>query len=282
MWEYTYSDELCHYGRKGMKWGQHIFMTPKQRKLNKQRKKNLEKARQARAKKLAEEKKHKEAFEKGRLSPRKMTDEELKKSLTRLETEKKYKEALLETRPVKRLMSKMWSDAVVPGLTKGGEELIKKAVVGKGSELLGLDGKKTESAYDKLKRDADTDKLKKQMFQDQRDLAEAQKRYNDHLAKERQEKAQKQVDEYNAKREKEYQDSRAGEPYRMKGAGSNKTKDSGQKLLESHSTTAVSTVVNRSNTNKGKSHVDNSNILNGKVTYDSDGTMHISYDDDDN
>ena len=54
MWEYTYTDELYHYGRKGMKWGQHIFAKAHARKVNKQRKKNLEKAREAKAKKAAE------------------------------------------------------------------------------------------------------------------------------------------------------------------------------------------------------------------------------------
>ena len=29
MWQYNYTDELYHYGRKGMKWGEHIYGSPK-------------------------------------------------------------------------------------------------------------------------------------------------------------------------------------------------------------------------------------------------------------
>jgi len=48
------SDELYHYGRKGMKWYQNIFTAHKQRKTANKRKKALEKAREAKKQKAIE------------------------------------------------------------------------------------------------------------------------------------------------------------------------------------------------------------------------------------
>ena len=48
------SDELYHYGRKGMKWYQNIFTAHKQHKTAKKRKKALEKAREAKKQKAIE------------------------------------------------------------------------------------------------------------------------------------------------------------------------------------------------------------------------------------
>lgn len=161
-----YDDELFHHGTKGMKWGIRRFQNKdgsltaagkKRRslgktihdyKVNKKRKASLEKAREAKANKLKEEEKRKKAYEEGRLSPKKMTDDELKKSISRLQAEQSYQEALLETRPMRRLMNKTWKEAIVPGITEAGKELVKKSLIEYGGKALGLDKKEAKSAVD--------------------------------------------------------------------------------------------------------------------------------------
>lgn len=51
------TDELCHYGRKGMKWYQNVFTSGRERSVKRKRAKNLKKARKAKAKKVEEAKK---------------------------------------------------------------------------------------------------------------------------------------------------------------------------------------------------------------------------------
>lgn len=70
---YTYSDELTHYGRLGMKWGQHIF--GKERYTRMTRKRALKKARKTRAKNLAEKKEQKALADEVRAKA--LTDPEL-------------------------------------------------------------------------------------------------------------------------------------------------------------------------------------------------------------
>lgn len=190
MWEYYYPDEFYHHGTKGMKWGVRRYQNKdgsltaagkKRRtlgqaihdhKVNKKRKAALEKAREAKAaKKKAEEKakvaaeKRQKALEKGRIPLKKMTDAELKAYKTRLQSEKDVKDLVMETRPMKRLMHKTWSDAIVPGITEGGKQLIKDTINKHGKELLGLDGKKTKSALEALEEEARVWKAKENIAQ---------------------------------------------------------------------------------------------------------------------
>ena len=94
-------DELYHYGRKGMKWGQSIYGKIHTAKVNRRRKKNLEKARQAKAeaKKQADEvAKKKEDVLKSRsakelyTNAHLFTQQELQSAYNRLELEKKIKD----------------------------------------------------------------------------------------------------------------------------------------------------------------------------------------------
>ena len=89
------NNELYHYGILGMKWG--IRRTPsqlghriKQRKVEKQRKENLAKARQARAE-------HQKKLKSGKLKPKDMTDAELRKEVQRLQLEKQYMDLKRDT-----------------------------------------------------------------------------------------------------------------------------------------------------------------------------------------
>lgn len=73
MWEYTNTNELFHYGRKGMKWGQNIFASNKNKKSN------------AKAP-------HHEDYDRAHKpkSVKSMSDDELRKRLNRLQMEKNY------------------------------------------------------------------------------------------------------------------------------------------------------------------------------------------------
>lgn len=87
---YEHSDELYHYGRKGMKWGQHIFGKVKTARIARKRKAALVKARATKAANKAAAEKRARDVEKGKISAKKMTDAELKKRMERLQLEKNY------------------------------------------------------------------------------------------------------------------------------------------------------------------------------------------------
>ena len=89
-------DELYHYGRKGMKWGQHIFGKARdaisaKRKLAKERKSEA-----------SERKKRVKADEASKKrKPSSMSDAELKQRIERLELEKRYRELLADSKSKK-------------------------------------------------------------------------------------------------------------------------------------------------------------------------------------
>lgn len=98
----NHAGELYHYGRKGMKWGQNIFAKAKARKVSKQRAENLKKARAAKAEKQKEAEERAKKVAAGKISAKKMTDKELQDRINRLELEKKYNDALKETKNATR------------------------------------------------------------------------------------------------------------------------------------------------------------------------------------
>lgn len=143
MEEYTKPDELYHYGRKGMKWHQHIFGSDKNNvgaRKNKKKSSELDrlkqkaaeryKAKSAEKQKTKEEKKKKaedEAREKVETKARvkadmksvkKMSDSELATRIKRLEMEKDYKSLLQNTSTIHK--GKAFVARVIE---KSGEEL---------------------------------------------------------------------------------------------------------------------------------------------------------------
>lgn len=110
------NNELYHYGKKGQKWGERLYqnkdgsLTPLgrlryQKNVNRvasQRKKNLEKARAAKVEKKKVEEERKKQIEAGKISAKKMTNDELKARIYRLELEREYVEAVRNTRSYDR------------------------------------------------------------------------------------------------------------------------------------------------------------------------------------
>lgn len=156
-------DELYHYGRKGMKWGQNIFGKISEHRKASKRKKQLAKAREAREKRQEELKSNK-------VSIKDMSDAELKKRLDRLRLERDtlqaerdtitFQQSINElTAPKKKkgenFLKKFADGAVAPALTDAGKELLTKYLKKTGAKALGVDDKTVDTVADKLKKQAE-------------------------------------------------------------------------------------------------------------------------------
>lgn len=111
MRDYYNSDELMHYGRKGMKWGQNIFGKVKS---------GAGKAKAKRDAKKKDDTERKTSRSIGKKHARDMTADEIKKEIDRLTLEKNYKTLLNETRPETKEKGKKF---VMNILEKAGENI---------------------------------------------------------------------------------------------------------------------------------------------------------------
>lgn len=119
-------NELYHHGIKGMKWGvrhenrgvggdRDIGGTIKKYRTARKRKKNLVKARATREANRKAAAERQELLKKGKISPKKMTDEELREQTDRLRAEATYKRELKNARTVSKGRSAVESFAKGPG-----------------------------------------------------------------------------------------------------------------------------------------------------------------------
>lgn len=129
------NNELMHHGVLGMKWG-------------------VRRARPTSGKKSAlfKKKKPKQSSEKEKTPKKKpvnkMTDEELRSAINRLELEKRYRD--LSPKQVskgKKFVGDFVDKAVVPAVTEASKNLARDYLMKIGKKKLGLDVKDSEQAY---------------------------------------------------------------------------------------------------------------------------------------
>lgn len=145
---YVYSDELCHYGRKGMKWGQNIFgkkrSGAKGTVVAKKKKSYLERAKEAKeAKKKA---KAAAAEEARKRDPKNMTDADLRRAIDRKRLENEYR--TLYPKKVswgKKFASEFLDKAITPSLVDGGKHILTNMLKQYGDNLLKKDSQPSEA-----------------------------------------------------------------------------------------------------------------------------------------
>lgn len=135
---YVYSDELYHYGRKGMKWGQNIFGKPRSGSKGRvvAKKKSLsDKAKEAKeAKKKA---KAAEAEVERKKDPRNMSDDDLRKAISRKQLENEYRKYYPEkVSKGREFASKLWNESLAPSLISSGKKFASDLLESYGKDFI--------------------------------------------------------------------------------------------------------------------------------------------------
>lgn len=200
---YDDSDELYHYGRKGMKWGQHIFGKVKSG-AKKAGKKTVELAKAGYKKASTATKIHaaetraKKAADKLRKKPLKdLTDDELNARLKRLELEKRVSDLQKQTTQIsagKAILSKVGKDVLVPAAMNAGKEVLERWLKKQGYDFAGL--KDTQYGTSKLEKEANEAKLRKEKANNTK-----QAETTEDWLKDRKEKADRKAAEERAERD---------------------------------------------------------------------------------
>lgn len=148
------NNTLNHAGIKGMRWGIRRFqnkdgsLTPlgKKRRRQETTDQDNESSKPDTKPKTSKE----------------MSDEELTKSIRRLELETRYNQLAAQTNTVsrgKRFINDLIDKSIVPAVTEAGRNLLKDSLMKAGKQYLGLTEELSE--LDKLRKEVDTIELKK-------------------------------------------------------------------------------------------------------------------------
>lgn len=171
MYTKEYPDELYHYGRKGMKWGQHIFGKARTTSGTKKKKRTVgdriseaasstaAKVKKARADKK-EMKRTKKLMKK---KPSQMTTEELNEYIDRMNLERAAKQARQSVNQIspdkvnagKRFMTSLGRDVIAPAAKNVGRQYLEKVL----RDATGLNEKKDDPL---AKLRSETEKLQLQ------------------------------------------------------------------------------------------------------------------------
>lgn len=173
--EFT-GEELYHYGRLGMKWGQHIFgkdtgSTGSRRKLSKREAKKKAKA-DAKAREEATKKALSETAKLKSKPLDEMTDAELAMVIRRTQLENQYKQLNPEKESAgKKFINTVFGQIVAPAAIASGERFLKNALDKYADGILAdpEDDNSLSSLKkkrDKLTYENDIKKLKKQLSED--------------------------------------------------------------------------------------------------------------------
>lgn len=169
MQDYYNSDELMHYGRKGMKWGQNIFGKVKsgagkvKAKIDDriERKKRIKADRELRKKPLSQ-----------------LTDAELKERFSRLQMERNVRDLQNQTGTTsagKSFVQAAAKQVVGPAMVTAGKSVLTKWFEAKGMDMLGLN---KANPFEDLKKDYDKIKLERDISDNKRRIKENEEWFN--------------------------------------------------------------------------------------------------------